>query len=107
MIWDKKKLAKMECIWKYIHIIKIFARLLTHFGNFVFWFFITLVASNFRLAHLVLQNVNKDYEIFSYFHNFVAKTDGKRKMEWNKQKLYLLSESTKFLKITQFRFDRI
>ena len=46
MIWDKKKLAKMECIWKYIHIIKIFARLLTHFGNFVFWFFVTLVVTS-------------------------------------------------------------
>ena len=29
----------------------------------------------FRLAHLVLQNVNKDYVIFSYFHNFIAKSD--------------------------------
>ena len=33
----------------------------------------------FRLAHLFMQNVNKDYVIFSYFrHN---KSDQKRKME--------------------------
>jgi hypothetical protein len=33
----------------------------------------------FRLAHIALQNVNKDYVIFSYFRNFVAKSDHKRK----------------------------
>ena len=31
--------------------------------------------------------VNKDYIIFSYFRNFVTKTDEKRKMEWNIQKI--------------------
>ena len=66
------------------------ARLITYFGNFVFGFFVTLVAwFSFRffcLAHLALQNVNKDYVIFSYFCNFVAKSDQKRKMGWTKQK---------------------
>ena len=33
----------------------------------------------FCLAHLALQNVNKDYIIFSYFRNFVAKSDQKLK----------------------------
>jgi len=33
----------------------------------------------FRLAHFALQNVNKDYVIFLYFHNFVAKSDQKPK----------------------------
>ena len=34
----------------------------------------------FGIAHLALQNVNKDY-IFLYFHNFVAKSDQKAKTE--------------------------
>ena len=33
------------------------------------------------LAHLALQNVNKDYAIFLYFHKFIAKSDQKPKME--------------------------
>ena len=41
----------------------------------VVWFFSLF----FRPAHLALQNVNKDYIIFSYFHNFVAKSDKKPK----------------------------
>ena len=58
---------------------------------FVFWVFgilVTLVAwfsfRFFRLAHLALQNVNKDYTIFLYFHNFFVKSDQKRKMGWTK-----------------------
>ena len=39
----------------------------------------------FCLAHLALQNVNKDYVIFLYFRNFVAKSDQKRKMGWTKR----------------------
>ena len=34
---------------------------------------------NFPLARLALQNENKDYVIFSYFRNFVAKSDQKQK----------------------------
>ena len=34
----------------------------------------------FRLAHLALQNVNKDYVVFLYFRNFVAKGGQKPKM---------------------------
>ena len=33
----------------------------------------------FRPVHLALQNVNKDYVIFSYFRNFAAKSDQKPK----------------------------
>ena len=33
----------------------------------------------FRLAYLALQNVTKDYVIFSYFRNFVTKSDQKPK----------------------------
>ena len=35
----------------------------------------------FCLAHLALQNVNKDYVIFLYFRNFFAKSDQKQKMK--------------------------
>jgi hypothetical protein len=35
----------------------------------------------FRLAHLDLQNVNKDYVTFSYLRNFIAKSDQKPKMK--------------------------
>ena len=34
----------------------------------------------FRLAHLALQNLNKEYVIFSYFRNFIAKSVQKPKM---------------------------
>ena len=38
-----------------------------------------------RLAHVALKNVNKDYVTFSYFCNFVAKSDQKWKIGWKKQ----------------------
>ena len=45
----------------------------------------------FCLAHLALQNVNKDYIIFSYFCNFVAKSDQKLKKKngMNKTNIYI------------------
>ena len=53
---------------------------------FVFWFLVfwslscvIFIPVFFRLAHLALQNVNKDYVIFSYFRNFIAKSDQKPK----------------------------
>ena len=53
---------------------------------FVFWFLVfwSLKLCNFLsvffcLAHLALQNVNKDYITFSYFRNFIAKSDKKPK----------------------------
>ena len=50
---------------------------------FVFWFLVfwSLYLRDFlsRFAHLALQNVNKDYVIFLYFRNFVAKSDQKPK----------------------------
>ena len=46
------------------------------------FFLVTLVAwFSLRLARLALQNVNKDYVIFSYFSNFVTKTDKKLKIK--------------------------
>ena len=54
-----------------------------YFRLLVFGILVTLVAwfsfLFFRLAHLALQNVNKDYIIFSYFNNFVTKSDQKPK----------------------------
>ena len=48
-----------------------------YFGHFSCMIFFPLL---FRLAHLALQNVKKDYVIFSYFCNLVAKSDQKPKM---------------------------
>jgi hypothetical protein len=55
---------------------------------FIFWFLVfwTLWLHNFlsvffRLGHLALQNENKDYVIFSYFRNFVDKSDQKPKIK--------------------------
>ena len=52
-----------------------------YFRHLFLGILVTLVAwysfPFFRLAHLALQNVNKDYIIFSYFHNFVTKSDQK------------------------------
>ena len=54
-----------------------------YFCLLVFGTLVTLVAwfsfHFFRLAHLASQNLNKDYVIFLYFHNFVAKSDQKPK----------------------------
>ena len=55
-----------------------------YFGLLVFGILVTLVAWFFsplfsRLAHLALQNVNKDYIIFSHFCNFIAISDQKPK----------------------------
>ena len=54
-----------------------------HFRLLVFGILVTAVAwffsVFFRFAHLALQNVNKDYIIFSYFRNFIAKSDQKPK----------------------------
>ena len=54
--------------------------------NFVSWFLVfwslclrDFLSIFFRLAHLALQNVNKDYVIFLYFRNFVTKSDQKSK----------------------------
>ena len=47
-----------------------------YFGHFSWVIFFPFF---FRLAHLALQNVNKDYIIFSYFRNFVTKSDQKPK----------------------------
>ena len=55
------------------------------FSSLGFWYFdhfscvIFLTCFFFRLAHLALQNVNKDYIIFLYFRNFFAKSDQKPK----------------------------
>ena len=53
------------------------------FLSFVFWYFghfsCPIFFPFFCLAHLALQNVNKDYIIFLYFRNFIAKSDQKPK----------------------------
>ena len=48
------------------------------FLTLVAWFYFSLFLS--CLSCLVLQNVFNDYVIFSYFHNFIAKSDQKPKM---------------------------
>ena len=59
------------------------------FSPFGFWYFdhfscVIFFPVFFRLAHLALQNVNKDYIIFWYFRNFVAISNQKPKMGWTK-----------------------
>ena len=54
------------------------------FSSFGFWCFghfscVIFFTFLFRLIHLALQNVNKDYVIFLYFRNFIAKNDKKPK----------------------------
>ena len=53
---------------------------------FVFWFLVfwsrylrDFLSGFFRLAHLALQTINKDYVIFSYFRNFFTKSNQKPK----------------------------
>ena len=48
-----------------------------YFGHFSCVIFFPVF---FRLVHLALQNKNKDYVIFLYFHNFITKSGQKLKM---------------------------
>ena len=55
-----------------------------YFCLLVFWYFghfscVIFFPGFFRLTHLALQNVNKDYVIFSYFRNFLPKVTKKPK----------------------------
>ena len=56
---------------------------------FVIWFlvfWVTLVALfSIRFFSIALQNVNKEFLIFSYFHIFVAKGDQKPKTKYDEQ----------------------
>ena len=56
-----------------------FVSFIPYFRLLVFGILVTLVARFF--SRLALQNVNKDYVIFSYFSNFVTKTDKKLKIK--------------------------
>ena len=63
-------------------ILVVYVSFIPYFRLLVFGILVTLVVwfsflSFFHLSHLALQNVNKDYIIFSYFHNFVTKSDRK------------------------------
>ena len=58
------------------------------FGNFDHFSFLILFPLFFRLAHLALQNVNKDSMIFSYCRNFVAKSDQKPKKKNGMNEIY-------------------
>jgi hypothetical protein len=58
----------------------------SHIFSFGFWYVghfsgVIFFPLFFSLAHLSLQKVNKDYVIFSYFCNFVAKSDQKPKIK--------------------------
>ena len=72
--------------------LKSFVLFIPYFCPLVFGISVTLVAwfsfLFFLLAHLALQNVNKDYVIFSYFYNFVAKSDQKPKNGMNKTLIF-------------------
>ena len=79
----------------YLSVYLPYVSFIPYFCLLVFGILVTLVAwFCFRLfSRLALQNVNKDYTIFLYFRNFVAKSDQKRKMGWTKhlsQKCYIL-----------------
>ena len=64
-----------------------YVQFISYFCRLVFGILVTLVAwFSFCFAHFAFQNVNKDYVIFLYFCNFVAKSDQKWKMGWTKHK---------------------
>ena len=58
-----------------------------HFSCVIFFPFF------FHLAHLALQNVNKDCVIFSYFQNFVAKSDQKPKTKNGMNKTFIMNQN--------------
>ena len=71
-------LSEKKC---YVHLI---------FLSFIFWYFghfsCMIFFRFFRLAHLALQNINKDYVMFVYFRIFVAKSDQKPKTKFGMNK---------------------
>ena len=76
----KNQMPIRALMWQFVH--KCFVHPI--FLSFGFWYFghfscMIFFPVFFRLAHLALQNVNKDYVIFSYFRNFIAKSDQKPK----------------------------
>ena len=74
-----------------------------YFHLLVFGILVTLLrdflSCFFCLAHLALQNVNKDYIIFLYCRNFVAKSDQKQKIGWTKHKKDILLYKYKRLRL--------
>ena len=81
------------------------------FSSFGFWYFghfscVIFFLVFFRLAHLALQNVNKDYVVFSYFRNFVAKSDQKPKMGWTKHALQTLCKKYELLQ-TKIKYHEL
>ena len=59
---------------------------LVAYTGFGFWYFghfscVIFFPIFFRLAHLALQNVNKDDVIFLHFCNYATKSDQKPRME--------------------------
>ena len=74
------------------------------FSSFGFWYFghfccVIFFQVFFHLAHLALRNVNKDYVIFSYFHNFISKSDQKPKTKNGMNKTFCPSITTSTPKI--------
>ena len=64
------------------------------FSSFGFWYFahiscVIFFPFFFRLTHLALQNINKDYVILSYYRNFVAKSDRKPKTKNGMNKTFI------------------
>ena len=76
--WQQKKFGRHLCFVHPIFCLLVFCILVTLVAGFFFLFV-------FRLAHLTLQNVNKDYVIFSYFCNFVPKNIQKPKTKNGKK----------------------
>ena len=70
---------KLSCLSFLIFDICFVHPIFSSFGFSYFGHFSYFLSVFFHLALLALQNVNKDYIIFSYFRNFVAKSDQKPK----------------------------
>ena len=81
----------------------IYVSFIPYFRLLVFGILVTLVAwfsfLFFRLAHLALQNVNKDYVIFLYFRNFVGKSDQKPKTKNLMNETKMTSISLKLVEV--------
>ena len=86
--------------------IEFFVICLVHptFSSFGFWYFghfscVIFFPVFFRLAHLALQNVNKDCVIFLHFCNFVAKSGQKTK---NSGSLFVKIRSHSWIMLAHF-----
>ena len=100
LMWFRKTFLQFFNILVTFFWMRYFVSFIPYFYLF-FGILVTLVAwfsfRFYRLAHLALQNINKDYIIFSYFSNMVARSDQKPKTKNGISETFISKMLVKFI----------